>query len=175
MAKKNKPKQTGRRAVLAPTPSIVHQGKRQVFPWLVVGLGGFLGSAGFLVYFSGFLSEFLRGETVIAYSQPLGDASELSMTSTWPIDRRNRFLRFSFVGSQQYATKKDTWVRISEDGSTVFPESPSEREQKPATQFAELDGTLIPARSSIKFRLPPFYEFANPRPQGRSGRIRLDL
>jgi hypothetical protein len=163
---------------LKPTSSQPHrrgatEGKARTLSWILVGAVSFLGSAGFLLYFSGFLSEFLRGDTTIGYSQPLGDATELSINNTWPMDRKVRSLRFAFVGEQQYVTKKATWARIAADGTIEFPESPKEFERHPASEFVELDGSPLLAKSSIKFRLPPLIN--SPVHEHRSGLVEIAL
>jgi hypothetical protein len=151
----------------SPTP------RNALAPSFIAKALSFIASAGLLVYFIGFTSEYIRGDTPISFSQALGGATELVVASNWPMDRKIETLRFDYIGPQKYATRKDTVALLHADGTMEFPDSPKEKERSPAKEFSELDGSIIRSKEMIKFRLPPFTN--SPLHSHRSGIVEFTV
>lgn len=116
----------------------------------------FAASAGLLVYFISASSEYIRGDILISYSKPVGNATELVLTSTCPVDRKIESLRFAFINDPEFVTKQQTIARVHQDGTLDLPDSPSEVMRWPAKEYSDLDGSIIPSKGVLTFRLPPF-------------------
>ncbi len=158
-------RKSNKKTIAKPSRAIIHH--------FGIKIIGFLASAGFLIYFVGFASEYVRGDVRVTYSESFGDATELILTNDAPVDRRIDRLRFRSVGGEIMVMNKDTVSIVQPDGSTVFPDFPSPLKKSPAEKFSELDGSTVPAKASIKFRLPPFSN--SPLYSVRDGVVELTL
>lgn len=113
-----------------------------------------LGASGFLVAVAGAAFDYVNGELQLSYSQSLGSAYELVMTNVGPSDRVIEKFRVKPPIGQQviYKITEDIPAKF-ENGAVILPGGRDTF--VPAVEFKELDGQTIPAKSPLKFRLPP--------------------
>ncbi|MEN3813553.1 hypothetical protein ABH309_00980 [Chromobacterium piscinae] len=150
MAKKSKRRNSNPISAPRPQPIVAKPasfGAAKKF-WL------WLGASGFLLAAAGALFDYINGELQLSYSQALGSAYELVMTNTGPSDRVIEKFRVKPPLGQQvmYKITQDIYANV-ENGKVILPGS--QDTYVPAAEFKELDGQTIPAKSQVKFRLPP--------------------
>lgn len=117
------------------------------FQWLV--------ASGLLAIILPIVYQFLFGNILLEFIQPLGRGYEFQLKNETPSDRVVNQLRVVPPNAQQvvFKTTQGVYAEQDEHGNTVLPGGNTS--YVPAAEFKELDGRLLPANSTIKFRVPP--------------------
>ncbi|WP_162874178.1 hypothetical protein [Pseudomonas viridiflava] len=97
--------------------------------------------------------SFLIGDTQLVYEKPYGRSYVFSLVNDSPADILVEKFKISYPEQPVIAkTTKDIYVE-SKDGGLVMPGG--NISTIPIVEFHELDGEMISARGTHKFRLPP--------------------
>lgn len=132
--------------VLTTQPPKTWGGLTRTFKWLV--------ASGLLVVLLPTAYQFLFGSISLEFIQPLGRGYEFQLKNETPSDRVvNRFRVITPPQTVLFNTTKDVYGKQDENGNTTLPGG--NFSYMPAAEFKELDGRLLPATSSTKFRVPP--------------------
>lgn len=115
-------------------------------------LFSFIAGSGFLLAILTIAYQYFSGNVSLEYIQPIGRAYEFRLNNDTPSDKVVVRFRVSPPGNQQvmYETTKDVYLPLNSDGQAIPPVT-----YVPAAEFEELDGRIISANSSFKFRVPP--------------------
>ena len=137
-----------------------------------VRLFSFLAGSGFLLAVLTVAYQYLSGDASLEYVQPVGRAYEFKLTNNTPSDKVVLRFRVDPPGNQQvmYETTKDIYLPLDSDGRVIPPVS-----YVPAAEFEELDGQIISANSSFKFRIPPLSNLSWMRPNATIVNIHYQL
>lgn len=118
-------------------------------------LAAILVASGVLAALSGAAYQQLAGDIQLEFLRPMGRAYEFQLRNDTPSDRRVISFRIQAPLPQNvvYKVTEDLYATVDEHGDVSLPGG--NVSYVPAAEFRELDGQVIEANSSVKFRVPP--------------------
>lgn len=107
-----------------------------------------------LPFISGLVFSYFTGDIEVRYIKPIGRGYEFEITNESSTDQKIEFLRV--IPDKQDVVFKITesvYAELSSDGTVSLPGGNTS--YMPAYEFKGMDGFVISANSSTKFKLPP--------------------
>lgn len=136
-----------------------------------VRLFGWLTASGLLVALLAGAYQHLVGNVALEFVQPLGRGYEFQLKNDTPSDRTVRSFRMTLPPQRfVFTTTEDVPLPMDESGRAIMPPS-----HVPVVEFKDLDGRLLPANSSLKFRVPPLTNLRWMRPDATIVDVQVDL
>ncbi len=127
-------------------PPKVQSSIAKTFQWIV--------ASGLLVLILTTSYHFLSGDISLEFVKPLDSGYEFKLKNDTPSDDIVKKFRIIFPHqSVIVTTTRDVYATLDAHGHITLPGGNSS--YVPASEFRELDGRLLPANSSINFRIPP--------------------
>lgn len=114
-----------------------------------------LGGTGILLSLLTVAYQYLLGNISLEYLQPLSHGYEFQIKNDTPSDRVVKNFRVDPPSSQQvvYKITQNVYAKENDNGQVTLPGG--NVSYVPAAEFNELDGQLLLANSTTKFRIPP--------------------
>jgi len=115
----------------------------------------FLVGSGIFLVVLGSVFQYLTSNVSLEFIQPVGRAYEFQLKNNTPSDRVVQSFRVDLPQEQMVISKltEDVYVKMDEEGKVILPGG--NKTYVPAAEFKELDGQVVSANSSLKFRIPP--------------------
>lgn len=113
-----------------------------------------LAATGLLTFISGLVFSYFTGDIEVRYIKPIGRGYEFEITNKSSTDQKVEFLRAT-PDKQDVVFKitESVYAELSSDGTVSIPGGNTS--YMPAYEFKGMDGFVISANSSTKFKLPP--------------------
>ncbi len=130
-------------------------GAREAARKAISKLAAILVASGLLAALAGAAFQQLAGDVRLEFLQPIGRAYEFQLHNDTPSDKRILSFRIQAPLPQNvvYKVTEDLYATIDEQGRVSLPGG--NVSYVPAAEFRELDGQVVEANSSVKFRVPP--------------------
>ncbi|EIO5099422.1 hypothetical protein LQN35_004808 [Vibrio parahaemolyticus] len=114
-----------------------------------------LAATGLLAFFSNFIFSYFTGDIEVKYIKPVGRGYEFQLTNKSSTDQKIEYLRAT-PDQQEFVFKitEKVYGNFSADGRSVSIPGGNESYML-AYEYKGMDGYVIPAKSTINFKLPP--------------------
>lgn len=121
----------------------------------ISGLSAVLIASGLLAALLGAAYQYFAGDVQLEFLQPVGRAYEFQLRNGTPSDRRVVSFRIQAPLPQNvvYKVTEDVHATVDEQGRVSL--RGGNVSYVPAAEFRELDGQIVEANASVKFRVPP--------------------
>lgn len=120
----------------------------------IMSWSGWLASMGVLAVSANFIMDFAKEDIEVEFIREVDRGYELKLVNKRPTDQKIDYFRVAPDLNQKpvFEVHKSVFGSISKEGLTI----PGGNESYvPAFEYSEMNGYVIPARSDVKFKIPP--------------------